>query len=96
MTVQPAPTQSRHPWRTTARTIFQAGVALASLAPTIAAVGGMEHLSASKAGGQVLLVCAIVTRVMALEGVNNFLRRFLPFLAADPKVELPPSLAGRR
>lgn len=91
-TTQPAPTQSRHPWRATLRTIFQAGVALASLAPTVAAVGGLDKLDTAPAVGQVLAVCAIVTRVMAVPGINDFLRKFLPFLATDPKA--PTYLRG--
>lgn len=93
-TTQPAPTQSRHPWRATARTIFQAGVAIASLAPTVAAVDGLGHLSTLPAVGQVLLVCGIVTRVMAIPGVNDLLRKVAPFLATDPKAPTYPTLRG--
>jgi hypothetical protein len=92
---QPAPTQSRHPWRATLRTIFQAGIALASLAPTVAAVGDFDKLGAAPAVGQVLAVAALITRIMAVPGVNEFLRRFLPFLATDPKAE-PLSLPRMR
>lgn len=96
MTTQPTPTQSRHPWRATLRTIFQAGVALATLAPTVAAVGGLDKLDAVPAVGQVLAICALVTRVMAIPGVNDFLRRFLPFLAADPlRANGGPVLGGQ-
>lgn len=80
MSVQPVPTQSRHPWRATARTIFQVGLALASLLPTIAIANGVD----TRAGvAQVLVVCALITRVMAMPAVNDFLRDFLPWLAAD-------------
>lgn len=94
---QPAPTQVRHPFRATLRTIFATGLAIASLAPTVAAVGGLEKLTAVPAVSQVLLVCGIVTRVMAIPGVNDLLRKVLPFLATDPKAEpLPfaPRLRG--
>lgn len=91
MATQPAPTQSRHPWRATLRTIFQAGLAIASLAPTVAAVGGLDKLSTAPAVGQVLLVCGIITRIMAIPGVNEALRKFLPFLATDPKAPEPPA-----
>lgn len=81
------PTQVRKPWRTTARTIFQAAVALASLAPLVAG-GVYETTDAYPAAvAQVLAVSAAITRVMALPEVEEFLGRFLPFLAADP----PPS-----
>ncbi len=94
MTVQPVPTQSRHPWRATLRTIFQAGLAIATLAPTVAAVGGWDHLDAAPAVGQVLLVCGIITRIMAVPGVNDLLRKVLPFLATDPKAPVYPTLRG--
>lgn len=93
MATQPAPTQSKHPWRATLRTIFAAGVALASLAPTIATIGGFDKLDTGSAVGtvvgQALAVCAAVTRIMAIPGVNEALRRFAPFLATDPKAEPP-------
>jgi len=99
MTAQPAPTQSRHPWRATLRTIFATGLAVASLAPTIATVGGLEKLTATPAVAQVLLVCGIVTRVMAIPGVNELLRKVAPFLATDPKAEplawTPPRMSQR-
>jgi len=92
---QPAPTQTRHPWRATLRTIFAAGLALASLAPTIAAVGGLDKLTATPAVAQVLAVCGIITRVMAIPGVNDLLRKVLPFLATDPKAPEPPEYVSR-
>ena len=82
MAVQPVPTQSRHPWRATARTVFQVGVSLASLLPVVAVAGGV---STQQGVTQVLLVCAAVTRIMAAPGVNEFLRKFAPWLAADAK-----------
>lgn len=95
MQTQPAPTQTRHPWRATLRTIFAAGLALASLAPTIAAVGGLDKLTATPAVAQVLAVCGIITRVMAIPGVNDLLRKVLPFLATDPKAPEPPEYVSR-
>ena len=83
MSVQPVSTQSRHPWRATARTIFQVTLSLASLLPTIAVAGDLN----TKAGvAQVLAVCAVITRIMAMPAVNDFLRQYAPFLAAEPKV----------
>lgn len=80
MSDQPVPTQSRHPWRTVARTVFQVGLALASLLPTIAAANG---ISTTAGVAQVLAVCAVLTRLMAMPAVNDFLRQFAPWLAAD-------------
>lgn len=82
------PTQVRRPWRTTVRSIFQALVAFAALAPLIAA--GVEEATGVDLSGVpfvvvALLACAAVTRVMAIPGVEVFLRTYLPFLAAAPK-----------
>lgn len=74
------PTQSKHPWRAVTRTVFQVVIALASLLPVIAVAGDIS----TKAGvAQVLAVCVLITRVMAMPEVNDFLRRFAPWLAAD-------------
>jgi hypothetical protein len=76
-----APTQVRRPWRSVARTIFQATVSLAAMWGVIVEVAGLPDwawvgCSVAVAGG--------ITRVMALPGVEAWLRRFLPFLAAAP------------
>lgn len=76
------PTQTRHPWRATARTIFAAGIALLSLLPTIALTA---HIETVPAVGQVLGVAGAITRVLAMPGVDAWLRTYLPFLAAEPK-----------
>lgn len=76
------PTQVRRPWRSTARTIFQAAVALAAMWALIVQALGLPDwawVSASVA------VAGGITRVMALPGVETFLRTFLPFLSAAPK-----------
>ncbi|MFR9780135.1 hypothetical protein ACL02O_29275 [Micromonospora sp. MS34] len=74
-------TQTRHPWRAVARTVFAAVVALLSLLPTVAAVAGIEAVPLI---AQALTVAAAVTRVLAIPGVDDFLRRYLPFLASAP------------
>lgn len=80
------PTQVRRPWRTVVRTAFQSLVALAALAPVIySACTNADAATATGALGGVLVVSAGVTRVMALPGVNAWLERFVPFLAAEPK-----------
>ncbi|MEU0151511.1 hypothetical protein [Micromonospora fulviviridis] len=94
MTAPVAPTtQTRHPWRATARTIFAAVVALLSLLPTIAAVAGVDAVPLI---AQALTVAAAVTRILAIPGVDDFLRRYLPFLASAPAAELPPPPLARR
>jgi hypothetical protein len=79
------PTQVRRPWRSTARTVFQALVALATLIPFV--VAGIYDGSADYPAvvTQVLGVAAGVSRVMALPQVEKFLRTFFPWLAAAPK-----------
>jgi hypothetical protein len=76
-----APTQVRRPWRSVARTIFQATVSLAAMWGLVVEAAGLPDwawvgCSVAVAGG--------ITRVMSLPGVEAWLRRFLPFLAAAP------------
>ncbi|SCL43414.1 hypothetical protein [Micromonospora aurantiaca (nom. illeg.)] len=85
-------TQTRYPWRAVARTTFAAVVALLSLLPTIAAVAGIDAVPLV---AQALAVAAAVTRVLAVPGVDDFLRRYLPFLASAPASEVPPPLPRR-
>lgn len=78
----PTPTQVAYPWRSTVRTLFAAVVALASLVPTILATTGLDGWAYAT---QVAAVAAGITRLMALPGVNDFIARFVPWLAAEPK-----------
>ncbi len=75
-----APTQTQHPWRATARTVFAALVALLTLLPYIL---GAANVDATVWGAQALAVVGAVTRVLAIPGVNDWLRDFLPWLAAS-------------
>lgn len=75
------PTQTVHPWRAVARTVFAAVVALLTLFPTVAVAAGID---AWPVVVQALVVTAGITRVLALPGVNDFLARFVPWLAAAP------------
>lgn len=77
-----APTQVRRPWRSTARTVFQATVSLAAMWGLVVVTLGLPDwawvgTSVAVAGG--------ITRVMSLPAAEAWLRRFLPFLAAAPK-----------
>lgn len=78
------PTQVRRPWRSTARTTFQALVALAVLFPILVETAGLDPESFPWLAVP-LAVAAGFARVMALPQVEVFLRRFIPFLAATPK-----------
>jgi len=75
------PTQVKHPWRATARTFVAAAVGAIPLIPIIAETTGLK----SVAGVAVVVGFAgAVTRVLAVGAVDNWLRRFLPWLAASP------------
>lgn len=86
-TPPPVPTQVRRPWRATVRTLVAAAVAIASIAPWIYQ-GATLHDPSEATGlvGQVLAVCAAVTRVLALPQVETFLRKFklTSWLSAAP------------
>lgn len=75
-------TQSQYPWRATARTVFAAIVGALSLLPVIAVTAGVSE---SAAVVQVIAVTGAVTRVLALPGVNDWLERFVPWLAPVPR-----------
>lgn len=76
------PTQVDRPWRSTARTIFQAVVGLAMMwgliVETLGIDGTLPWVAASVA------VTAGITRVMGLAPVEEWLRKFFPWLAAAP------------
>ena len=80
-----APTQTQHPWRAVARTAFAIIVALASMAPLVYGAA-TQHDPAAATGWAAtgLAIASAITRVLALPVVNDFLTRFLPFLAAKP------------
>ena len=78
------PTQLRRPWRSTARTLFQALVALCVLFPVLVETTGLDLEDAPWLAIP-LGVAAAVARIMALPQVEVFLRRFIPFLSAAPK-----------
>lgn len=77
------PTQSRHPWRATVRTVFAAVVAVCAMLPLLVGASGLDETAPPIAGA--LAIAGGITRVMALPQVEVFLRRFLPFLSATPK-----------
>lgn len=88
--LEPTPTQVRRPWRSTARTLFQALVAMAVLFPILVESTGLKPEDAPWLAIP-LAVAAAVARAMALPQVENFLARFLPFLAAAPQPPAPPA-----
>lgn len=76
-------TQTEHPWRATARTVFAALVGLAAAwALIIEAIGldaGIPWVATS------LAIAGAVTRVLALPAVTDWLERFVPWLAPAPR-----------
>lgn len=80
-----APTQTEHPYRATIRTAFAVVIALAVGAPLLIEASGAGTDVAGVA--VILAVAAAITRVMALPWTNEFLERFIPWLAAAPKSE---------
>lgn len=82
--VEPVPpTQVAHPWRATARTVFAALVAFSAMWGTIVEAVGLDPSWQWVAAGTA--VTGAVTRLMAVPAVEDFLSRFLPFLAASPR-----------
>ena len=82
-------TQSKHPWRATARTVFQGAVGMAALAaPIYTAVTHKDsNLVVGGFVGAALAVSAAVTMVMAMPAVEAWIAKFLPFLATQPPSE---------
>lgn len=77
------PTQVKQPGRTTVRSVFQAIIALAVMAPVLVQTTGLDPESLPWLAG-VLAVLAALVRVMALPQVEDFLRSYVPWLAAQP------------
>jgi hypothetical protein len=81
VTVAVTPTQVRKPWRSTARTLFQALMGLVILFPILVQTAGLDPSSAPWLAVP-LAVAAGLARIMALPQVNDFLARFVPWLSA--------------
>jgi hypothetical protein len=77
---RPLPTQVRHPWRATARTVLAGLVAALPIVPVAVHELGVESVP-WVAGA--LVVIGAATRVLAMPGVDAWLRKFVPWLAAS-------------
>jgi hypothetical protein len=77
-------TQVANPTRTLGRSIFQLVVAIATTLPQIVPIilGAWDPEWLVTALGQVLVVHGVVTRLMALPGVDTWLQEHLPALAS--------------
>lgn len=76
-----APTQVRKPWRATFRTSLTAFVALIPLIPQIAEAANIDEIPAV---ASVVGLAAAISRVLALNGVEAWLDKYIPILAAEP------------
>ena len=75
------PTQIRHPWRATLRTVIAAAVAGLTLLPEIASEA---HIGTVPTVVQVVAASAAITRILAIPSVNTWLTTYAPWLAAAP------------
>lgn len=81
MTQPVPPTQTKHPWRATLRTLVAGAVGVLPLLPEVATAA---HIGSVATVVQFLAVTGAVTRVLAVPAVNGWLGRYLPWLAATP------------
>jgi hypothetical protein len=77
----------RHPWRATLRTALAVLVGVAALVPVIVQASGLDPDKLPWLAALVAAAAA-VTRILAVPAVEEFLRRFAPWLAAEAK---PPA-----
>ena len=77
------PTQTQHPWRATARTLFAVVVAVAAAWGLVVEAAGVDQTIPVVAAS--LTFAAGITRVMALPAVNELIGRFVPWLAPEPR-----------
>lgn len=83
-------TQGEHPWRAVIRTTLAIIGALAAMAPVIyVAITQQSAEAATGAAAGVLAIAGAITRVLALPVVEQFLQRFLPWLAASARGDEP-------
>lgn len=73
--------QETHPWKTTVRTLFQMLIGFLVLLPQIIDASGADDTVPWV--GASLAISAAVTRIMAIPGVERWLRRWFPWMAAD-------------
>lgn len=79
------PTQVAHPWRSVVRSIFQALVGFAAMWAVIVETIGLDSTLPWVAAS--LTATGALTRVMTLPAVEDWLARFLPWLATGVHTE---------
>lgn len=80
-----APSQVRWPWRAMGRTVFQLSVGVAAAMPQLVESTGLPDTAWGV--GTALAASAVVTRLMAIPGVDDMLARWVPWLAASGPIE---------
>lgn len=67
------PTQTRHPWRATVRTVFAGVVSIAAVWGLVVEAAGVDQSATIVATS--LAVAGAITRIMAIPQVNDLLSR---------------------
>lgn len=79
-TEPPPPSQVKHPWRAVLRTVTTATLALLPLLPSIADAADIDEIPAV---ARFLAMTIMIQRVLTLPGVEKWLQRYAPWLAAE-------------
>lgn len=74
------PTQTTHPWRSTARTMIAASIAAIPIGQMIARE---TEIDAIPWIASFLAIGTVISRVMAMQQTETFLRTYAPWLAAS-------------
>lgn len=75
-------TQEEHPWQAVTRTIFEVAVGFIPVWVAVVAILGIESVPWVASS---LVLTGAVTRIMAEPVVNEFLTRWVPWLAPAPR-----------
>ena len=81
--VRLAPSQTRHPWQATLRTVLAVIIGAASVAPEVVGVAHISGGTLGVAAGQLVVVTGAITKIIALPKVNAWLTKL--GLGAEPK-----------
>lgn len=77
------PTQVSHPARAVVRTVFAVLVSACAVLPAVVSALGLDPV-VYPIVGTILTVAGVVTRILAIPAVNDFIAEYLPFLAPSP------------
>lgn len=78
-------TQEQYPWHAVVRTVFQAVIGFAAMWALIVEALGVDETLPWVAAS--LAVTGGITRVMAIPAVNEWLTKYVPWLAATPTAD---------